>query len=133
MFHLEQGRPTRSREEDTTNSVNRFRSVPGIREVNRTTIEPSPTADGHPVHRAGADVPAANTPGTLVSRGIGSRRFFRMRAHAALASRSRPVSTNPLASRSTVVSPAGSENPTALIRYLLLVCGRALACFSLAC
>ncbi len=39
--------------------------------------------------------PAANTPGTLVSRDSGSRCSFQTRAYAGSASRSRPVRTNP--------------------------------------
>src|SRR5262249_49493633 len=77
-----------------------------------TTIEPSPTADATRVIPPARTSPAANTPGTLVSRGSGSRVSFQTRGYALAAIRSRPVSTNPLSSRST---SGGSQSLRGLV------------------
>ena len=45
----------------------------------RTTIDPSPTAEATRFIAPARTSPAANTPGTLVSRGSGSRRSFQVR------------------------------------------------------
>jgi dimethylhistidine N-methyltransferase len=76
--------------------------------TNRTTIDPSPTADATRFMAPARMSPAANTPGTLVSSDSGSRRSFQIDAYAPSVIRSRPVSTNPFASRRT---SAGSQSP----------------------
>ena len=80
--------------------------------TSRTTIDPSPTADATRFMAPARTSPAANTPGTLVSRESGSRGSFQTFVCAASASRSRPVSTKPFASRRT---PAGSQSLRGLV------------------
>ena len=70
--------------------------------VSHTTIDPSPTADATRFMAPARRSPAAKIPGSLVSSGNGSRGSFQIRGYASAAIRSRPVTTNPLASRSTL-------------------------------
>src|SRR5262249_54846693 len=70
-------------------------------DTNLTAIEPSPTAEATRFIEVARTSPAANMPGTVVSRSIGSRSSFHNFAKPSFTAASRPVKTKPFEFRMT--------------------------------
>src|SRR5687767_5609188 len=86
-------------EPDSAERIELHHIVARYRWTRYTDIAPSPTAEATRFMESSRTSPAAKTPGTLVSSVNGDRAWFH--AVGERASRSCPVMTNPLASRTT--------------------------------